>query len=249
MAAQAVIGTGGSIASGIIGSGAAKDAAKALEQAGYAAIGTEQQSLNDIKNLYNPYVTGGANAFADLQKLLGIGQAGGPSSPLLQMLGIGGPGGVGGTGAIDPTKFQASPGYQFQVQQGQNAVTNSAQGNLGGNTLRALMQQGQQTANQGWQQYLGNVNSGWNSLLSGVGGVANTGFNAASGLAGDTMSINNNIASERMGIGNAQAGGIEGSAQAIQGMIKGIVSALSGATGGMGGGGGGGGGGFASMFG
>lgn len=251
--AAAALGVAGSAASGIIGSNAAGDAAKAQIAGGNNAIGTEQLALQKSSDLLSPYAQGGGNAFADLQRLLGIGSPGGPSSPLLQMLGIG-QGGQPTTTGVNPTAFQMSPGYQFQVQEGNNAVVNNAQGNLGGNTLRALMQQGQQTANQGWQQYLGNVGGAWQQQVGNVAGVANTGFNATNTLAGDTLSTGRNVGSIQIGQGNAQAAGDIGSAQAIQGMIKGIVSSLTQMGGGMGGGGmggmgggGGGGGGFGAL--
>lgn len=249
--AAAVLGTAGSVASGVIGSNAAGKAAGQQVAAGNEAIGTETQALNQAKALYDPFVTGGTNAFADLQRLLGIGTPGGPTSPVLQMLGIGGPGGVGGTGSINPAQFHGDPGYQFRQQEGQNAITNSAaaNGGIGGNALRALMGFGQQTANQGWQQYLGNVGNAWQQQIGNVAGVSNTGFNASGALAGDTLSTGRNIGGIQMGQGNARAAGTIGSAQALEGMIKGIVSSITQGMGGMSGGGGGSGGGFSSMFG
>lgn len=243
--AAAAVGVGGSVASGVIGSDAASSAANRIAFGSGQAQQGERQALNQTTANLQPYVTGGGNAFADLQKLLGIGSAGGPTSPVLQMLGIGGPGGTGGTGNINPATFQSSPGYQYQLQQGTNAVTNSAaaNGGLGGNALRALMGVGQQQANQGWQQYLGNTSNAWQQQIGNVAGVANTGYNATNSLGNFTTDTAKTIGGQQIGAQEALGAGDIASAKALQTMISGIVSSLTQGMGGMGGGGGSGGGG------
>src|SRR5260221_191004 len=118
------LAAGGGIASSIIGSNAASDAANAQIAAGQQALGTVQATEA-------PFVAGGTNALAQLQRSLGIGP--------------------GGAGAIDPTGFQGSPGFDFAKQQGIEAITNSAAargGVQGGNTLKALDTFGTGLANQ-----------------------------------------------------------------------------------------------------
>lgn len=228
----------GSIASGIIGSNAAGDAAKAQVAATNQASQTELNMFDQTSARFQPYVDAGTNGLASLQNLLGLGGPGGgtSSSPILQMLGIGTPG-TPGTGSIDPSKFQGSPGYQFQLQQGMDAVTNSAaaHGGLGGNALRALQSTGQGLANQDWNQYLGNAGNAWQNLVGNVSGVANSGQNAAAKLGTIGTDVAGQVGGNQIGAGNALAAGDMGSAKAIQGMIQGLVSAMGTGAGGGGG--------------
>ncbi|HXJ61898.1 MAG TPA: hypothetical protein VNU68_35110 [Verrucomicrobiae bacterium] len=164
-----------------------------------------------------PYVEAGGNALGELQRLLGIGAGGaGATSPLLQMLGYGGAGGTG-AGNIDPRTFQGSPGYQYQLQQGTNAVTNSAHGNVGGNALRALQQTGQGLANQNFNQYLGNFSGAWGNLLGNLSNLAGSGQNAAANLGGIGTGVASQIGANTIGGGNALAAGQVGGANAITG--------------------------------
>lgn len=240
----AAIGAVGSLASGIIGSGAAKSAAKTEADAANQASQTELKMFGDTQQQVSPWISGGTNALANLQKLLGLGADGtGATSPVLQMLGIGTPGSPG-TGSINPSTFQGSPGYQYALQQGNNAVTNSAHGNIGGNTLRALQQNGQGLANQNWNQYLGNVGNSWQTLVGDVSNVSGTGLNAADALAGIRTGVGNRVGANQIAAGQDIAAGTIGSANALQKMISGLTSsATTGLTGGTGMGTGGGSGG------
>lgn len=233
VAAATAIGAGGSIYNGIMGRNAAKDAAGAQVQAANIASQTERDMFNQTTAREQPFVNAGTNALGSLQQLLGIGPGGaGATSPILKMLGLG----PGGTGNIDPSTFQGSPGYQYQLQQGTNAVTNSAHGNLGGNMLRALQQTGQGLANQNWNQYLGQSNNAFNSLVGNVSNLVGTGASAAGQLGTIGTNVAGQIGGNQIGAGNAQAGGIIGGANAMAGGIDGLLKAL--ATGAMASGGG-----------
>lgn len=206
----------------MIGADASKQAAKTQADAANRATDFQKQMYGDTVAREQPFLQGGTNAFADLQRLLGIGQSGGPTSPILQMLGIG----QGGTGSIDPRTFQGSPGYQYALQQGTNAVTNSAHGNIGGNALRALQQTGQGLANQNWNQYLGQAGNAWGNLISGVSGIANQGQNAATNLGGFGQNLGAQVGSNIIGGGNALAGGDIGAARALAGGMNGGLQGI-----------------------
>lgn len=239
----AAISAVASIGTGLIGADATKSAAKTQADAANNATEMQRGIYNQTTQNLSPFLQGGTAAFGDLQKMLGIGSAGGPTSPVLQMLGIGGPGGTGGTGSINPATFQGSPGYQYQQQQGQEAVTNSAaaNGGLGGNALRALLGVGQQLGNQGWQQYLGNVGNAWQQQIGNVSGVANMGQNAAVKQGGFGEAFGAQAGTNTIGAGNAMAAGQVGGANAMTG---GFTNALQAILTQMQGGGGGGGGGM-----
>ena len=222
-AAAAAIGAAGSIGSGIIGSDASKSAAAQQAAAENNATNAELGMYNQTVAREQPFVSAGQNALTSLQGLLGLGSSGGPSSPILAMLGIG-PGGATG-GGINPATFQGSPGYQYQLQQGTNAVTNAnAPTGIGGNALRQLQQTGQGLANQNWSQYLGNASSAWQQLLGGVGGIANMGQNAAANLGSTATTVGGQIGSNAIGAGTALAAGTMGSANALAGGINGGIN-------------------------
>lgn len=228
--AAAGIGAAGSIATGIMGSNASSAAARAQENAANQASQLEQGMYNQTRQDLAPYMDAGTNALSAYQKMLGIGPGGtGATSPILQMLGIG-PNGQPTGGGINPATFQSSPGYQFQLQQGMDAVTNSnaARGGLGGNALKALQQYGSGLANQSWNQYLQNANTGWNTLTSNVGGLANTGATVAQNLGRFSMGLGGALGENAMEVGNAQAGGIMGGYKALSGGIGQAIGDIGG---------------------
>ena len=216
---------GGTIASGLMGSNAAQSAAAAERAAANQASQTEMSMFNTAQSDLQPWMQGGNNALASLQKLLGIGPGGGgATSPLLQMLGIGANG--QSTGGINPTNFQGSPGYQYQLGQTMNAVTNSAaaNGGLGGNALKALQSNAKGLANNDWSQYLSNLNTGWQGLVSNLSGLSNTGLSAANSIGNAALTTGKEIGGNQIGAGNATAAGTIGSANALAGMINSLTT-------------------------
>lgn len=240
-----LLGAGGSIFSGIMGSNAAQKAAQQMVAAANQASAFEQQMYGQTVARDQPFITAGQNALTQLQGLLGLSPTGvgtTPTSPILSMLGIG-PGGATG-GGINPATFQGSPGYQYQLQQGLNAVTNAAApaGGIGGNALRALQQTGQGLANQNWSQYLGSANTAWNNLLSNIQNIVGGGESMAGTLGNVATTVGGQVGGNLIGAGNALAAGTMGSASALTGginnAIQSIMPYLMNQQGGMGGGGG-----------
>jgi len=250
VAAAAAVGAVGSIASGAIGAGAASSAAADQEAASLAATQAQQQMFQQTQQTEQPFISGGTNALTQLQQLLsngglssnnqllqmlGIttGANGASTNPILQALGYGGT--SGGIGAINPSTFQGSPGYQFQLQQGLNAVTNSAaaNGGLGGNALKSLQSYGTGLANQDWYNYLSSLSGAYGNLTNTLGttqqnqisnlqGVATLGQNAAGNLGTNATTTAGQIGSNIIGAGNAAAAGTVGSANAIAGGLNGV---------------------------
>jgi hypothetical protein len=189
-----------------------------------------------------PYLAAGGNALAALQQGIGIGPGTNNS-------------GVGSLNAPFTTaQFHNSPGYQFQLQQGENAVLSNAAATGGvnsGNTLKALTQFGQGTANQDyWNAYNAYVNQ-QNQRFGQLQTVAGSGQNAAGNLGALGTQVGSSVGNNIVGAGNAAAAGQVGSANAIAGGINNATSGLSqnyllyslmngGLPGGTGGGGGGG---------
>ena len=216
------ISAAGSLASGLIGAGATNKAAGQQALSQEEALALQGQVFGQTQQNIQPYVGAGQNALQQLQNLLGLGPGGNPAAanPILAMLGLG-PGGQTG-GGINPATFTGSPGYQYAVQQGNNAITNAAsRTGAGGNALMALQANGQQLANQNWGNYLSTAGNAWQQLLGNVGGVASSGLNAASILGGAGQNFANAAGSNIAGAGNARSAGTIGGANAIAGGITG----------------------------
>ncbi len=125
-------------------------------------------------NYYDPYTAAGGNALSMYQNALGLG---GPE----------------GTAAAQ-NAFKVSPGYEWQLGQGIQALDRSAAGKGlfgSGNNAIALTQYGQGLANQEYQNWL-------NSLS----GLTNTGLTSAAGQT----ARQGQIAGLSTGLGNALAG-------------------------------------------
>lgn len=142
------------------------------------------------------------------------------------------------------SQFQQSPGYQWQLQQGVNAIQNAAgpkTGVLSGNTLQALQTYGTGLANQDWWNWLNNqqnnYNTGyqannqnyWNQYnaaaaqqqnwLNILGGLASGGQSAGT-LSGPTANLVGGIGNAMSNIGSTQAAGILGTTGAINNAIS-----------------------------
>lgn len=159
------------------------------------------------------------NYTAGLQPFLqNYGTATQGTGALGNALGLNGP--QGNAAAV--TAFQNNPGYNFQLQQGENAVlANQAKtGQLGsGATDIALNNYAQGQANQGWNQYIQNLQpylGASNAAATGIGGLY-------SGLGNALNQNYSNLGNAQYGaatsIGNAQAnadlGNLSGSANTL----------------------------------
>lgn len=177
-----IISAIGSIGGGLIGAGAAKDAASIQADAARQAIAAQQQQQQLINTQLQPYQAAGTNA---LGMLSGGLQPGGAfaTSPAAGL-------GAQPTVPTAPTAtiadpnlrnlFQQSPGYQWALGQGIDAIQNSAAGRTGaisGNMLKGLQTFGTGLANQdfyNWaQQYFGNLNQNFGNAYTAYGGQEN----------------------------------------------------------------------------
>lgn len=116
------------------------------------------------------------------------------------------------TGGTPYAGFQTTPGFQFQLEQGQDAVNAlaGARGGLNsGATLQALSQFNQGLASQEYNNYL-------NRLF----GMVGTGSGAAGGQAAAAQNSASGVSNALAGIGNAQSAGAIGVGNAISGGIN-----------------------------
>lgn len=226
--AAAGIAAAGAVGGAVISSNASKSAANS--QAGAAADAAQTQ--RDLFNAQSAYAAPqrnlGYGADSLLAQLYGIpdpnaagvnsqygANAAGASFTGGSGGGAGGTSGAPGTagpGTPNYNAFYNSPGYQFSLSQGQNAINRSASANgslYSSNTLSAL---GAYTAGAAGTQYNNYVQQLMG--LAGLGGSAVAGTNAAAQNAG------NNISSTQLSAGNANASGVLGSAGAWTGALQ-----------------------------
>jgi hypothetical protein len=205
---------GATLVNGIMQRDAAGDAADAQVQASNDANKTQLEMFNRNKADLAPWMQGGGQGWQALLKYLGVGPNGmDPNAPGVRPFGM--------------ADFQADPGYQFRLNEGENAILNkrSALGGVNsGGTLRDLATYGQGMASQEYGNAYARYNNNINNIYSRLSGLSNTGVNAAGNVAGLGANAANQISANQLGAGNAQAAGIVGQSNATTGSIGGLMN-------------------------
>lgn len=227
--AAAGIGAAGALGSGIIGGGASKSAAKTQSAAAQQAAQLQYQMYQQTANRLQPWVDTGTAAQSQLGGLLGL--SGYTAS------GVGGLGTGALTTPFQPTMQQLSqtPGYQFTLQQGVNAVQNefTAAGQGGGITpggtaapsgpeAQGTAQYAENLASTTYQQQFQNYWSQLNNIYNMLSGTSSTGANAAAGVGQAGQAAATGAGNALQAAGAAQAGGTVGAANALGGSLGGI---------------------------
>lgn len=241
MSAVAGISAGASLLSGVLGFGASSQATQEEEAGLNNAAGqlqtTEKQALGNL----NPYLQAGSAATGTLAGLLGT-PGSGLLTPWTQQFQA-------------PTAAQAeqTPGYQFQLQQGEQAVNNSQAANgglLSGNTLAGLNNYAQGLASTNYQNTFSNAQTQYQdayqtflnnqqnqyNMLAGQSAqglsAANTAGNITTGIGGDLASLygqKGTVAAQGTIAGaNALSGGLSGASNSLSSL--GFLNYLSGAN-------------------
>jgi hypothetical protein len=235
-AVPSIIGGASSLASGLIGSSAASTAAAEQAQSQRDAIAgnstARDSALRAVGGIYNnetqalaPYHATGTGALAQLAS----GTA------------------AGGQFNSTPTGDQVlaqDPGYQFRLDQGQQALerAEAAGGSVGsGGALKEGIQYGQGFASNEYQnaysRFMGTRQANYSNLanLANLGESANSQLiGAGSTYGGDVSGLTTGTARANAdalsGIGNAQAAGTIGGANAWSSALSGLASSSNGAA-------------------
>jgi hypothetical protein len=210
------------VTSSVIGSNAAKQAANTQANAANQAAQLQQQQFNITNEQQAPYRQSGYNA------LNTIGSLGSGTYGITDASGNAAGTGVGSgylTKQYTPEDFAAGidPGYQFRLQQGQEATNRMA--NMGGGLISGNALKGQEDYTQGLaSQEYGNAfnrfqtqRSNIYNTLASIAGLGQTSLGQTT-AAGTTAA--GNIGANIANAGAAQAGGIVGSANAISGGLQ-----------------------------
>lgn len=222
------VSAAGSLFGGLMGANASSEAAQQYEQALQKSENYLQgQETQGLQN-YQPYLQGGQQAEGTLSSLLGTpGQ--GLLTPWSQQF-------------TAPTAAQAAatPGYQFQEQQGLSAAQNSAAGQgglLSGRTLASLNNYAQGDASTNYQNLFNNAlqqyGTSYQSFLNNqqntynmLSGQAGQGLQAANGAGQFTANMGGDIASLMGQQGAAKAAGTIGTANAYGSILPGMGNSI-----------------------
>jgi hypothetical protein len=233
--AGALAGGIGSAVAGGAQASAATNAANLQSQNQQASLAEQEREFNLNQQNQAPWLQAGKQGIGTLSSLLSTpGQ--GLLTPWTQQFQA-------------PTAAQAAatPGYQFQLQQGLGAIQNSqaARGGLiGGNAMEALSNYAQGAASTNYQQvyqnalgeyqqqyniFQGNQSNEFNRLaaLSGIGQQAattlgNQGQAAATNIANINTAAGSQIGNSLQNAGAARASGYAGISNALGGGISNI---------------------------
>lgn len=203
-----LLGAAGSAYAANQGSSAANRAANAQQAAADAATAEQRRQFDLVRSDTAGQRAIGNAALDRLSHLYGYGTL--SDSGTL----------TGGTGTADMSGFFTSPDYQFNLNQGQQAIERSAAARGGlnsGNTLAAASQYAQGLASREYSGYMDRLMQQAGLGSTGIGASAAAGANAA-----------NNIGNAQINAGNARASGITGAANANAAGITGINSAIQG---------------------
>ena len=183
---------------GLAGSLIAASSAKKAANTQAAASRRQEEQAREIYDLqdahFAPYREGGQNALNAYNFEMGLGDA---------------PAGYGG--------FQATPGYDFRMSEGQRALDGSAAMNgdlFSGSTLKAVQGYGQNTATAEYGNYM--------NRLSGLAGSGQAAAAQTATAAGNMGMVQN----QAIGAGtNAQAAGYIGVGNALNAGIGNAIGA------------------------
>lgn len=117
-----------------------------------------------------------------------------------------------------PGDLTQDPGYQFQMEQGQQAIDRAAaaRGNrYAGSTLKELLRFNTGLADSTYNQAFNRDAAEKSRIFGMLTGVTGQGSSTANSLAGLGQAASNNISSNILAGGNAQAAGTVGSANAL----------------------------------
>jgi hypothetical protein len=187
--------------------GAATDAAQTQANAAKYAADLQNQNLQQTRQSLQPFINTGYDAQGYLRNLLGLGSP--TDSGTYGSL----------TKPFDAQTFQQykDPGYEFQLQQGQQALQNSQaakDGVLSGAALKDLIGFNQGMANNAYQNAFSRYMTQNDATYNRLSNLLGIGENAAAGLGNTGAQVTSGIGNTLTSGAAAQAAGQVGAANA-----------------------------------
>lgn len=194
---------GGAILGGaLIGADASKSAAQTQAAGADRAAQFQKDMFERTQTNLAPWMQSGQIALSDLTAR-GTG-----SGDLLQPFSL--------------DKFQASPAYQFNLQEGQKAIDKAAAARGGfyqPGTLQDVARFSQGLASNEFQNSFNNYNTNLNNIWERLYKLSGSGQNAAANLGTAAINTGTNVGASITGGANAQAAGTVGQANAVTGAL------------------------------
>lgn len=178
----------GGLVGGIIGASSARKAAKAQERAANAQIASQEKMREQSRTDLEPWRNAGNTAQSALMYELGLGAA----PDLGEGLTYGG--------------YTKTPGYDFRMNQGLDALESSAAAKGGlysGAAMRDALQYGQDYASSEYGNYLNRLGGMSDAGAAAAGNSTNANAQAAVGISNALGSIGNAQAAGAIGQGTA----------------------------------------------
>jgi hypothetical protein len=204
---------GGAIVGGVLSSDASRSAANKQSDAANNAAALQQQQFQQTRDSLQPFINTGYDAQGSLRNLLGLGAPtdGGTYGSLMK--------------PFDAQAFEQykDPGYQFQLQQGQQALQNSQaaqNGVLSGAALKDLIGFNQGMANTAYQNAFGRYMTQNDATYNRLSSLLGIGENAAAGVGNTGAQVMSNVGNTLTSGAAAQAAGRVGQANALTGSIN-----------------------------
>jgi hypothetical protein len=190
------------VGSSVIGANAAGKAAKTQADAARYAAQLQQEQFNLTNEQQKPYREAGYSALSDI----------GAMKPYL-------------TQQYTPEDFAQGidPGYQFRLQQGQeatNRMANMAGGMVSGNALRGAQDYTQGLASTEFGNAFNRFQTGRSNIYNSLASIAGLGQTSLGQTTAAGTTAAGNIGANIANAGAAQAGGIVGSANALSGGLQ-----------------------------
>lgn len=258
-----MVGAAGSLASGIMGSSAAKSAAKTQAGAADRATAAQREMFDKQVELNAPFRAGGLTAQNRLMTLLGLSPSDaavyGIENPNYQAKDAAAgvnttdkyimPQGVNvdsnspdfGKYARDfsMSDFQADPGYAFRLKEGLKALDAQAAargGMISGAALKAAGRYGQDYASNEYTNAFNRYQTNRSNQLQPLQALMGSGQTATNTVSNAAGTYGTNAGNNALAAGNAMASGQIGSANAWGGAFGNLAKAFNASTYGGGGG-------------
>ena len=167
-----------------------KGAKAATNQTGLGISEQKQYTEQAVQQL-QPYQQAGTSALSMYQNLLGLGSS----------------------GTAGMQAYKNTPGYEYRLQTGIDALDKSAAASgslLSGAQQKALTEYGQNFATNEYQNYLSNVAGLTNLGYGAASQASNTLYNTGAGILGAYSGLGNTLAQTYAAKGQAQTGLISG---------------------------------------
>jgi len=229
-AVAAGVGAVGAIGGALISSSASKSAASTQAAAANNATAAAQAQFEQTQQTEAPFVQAGSTALGSLESGLGLpnttgpgGSAGPASNNPLTANGIPGL-------TFQPTQAQleATPGYQFDLEQGLQATqnANSATGNgVSGNALKGAAAYATGLANNTLTTQQGIYQQNLSNVLTPLQSLVNSGQQAGLQVGQQGLQATQNANAFAVGGANASAAGTVGAANALTSGLSSVANA------------------------